>query len=342
MSEGKIKEIDVFILMKALWFSRKQIIKCSIYGAVIGVILAISMPKRYTSVVKVAPEISSDPLKGSASALANMVGLGMNNSVDAINDDIYPEIVSSSPFLLEFADINVEVDNVQMSFSEYMLENQKQAWWGYIMKAPFKLITLTKDVFSDSKNDTLSIKNSAEIQYNYCNTLKRCLSVTKDKDLGVITVRTTFQDPDIARMINDSLLTKLQFYMNEYRTAKTKSNLMSSEKMLEEAKSNYYSVDEAYAAAVDRNQDLTSQSEKLKLDRLFNERSLAFQVYSQIATQVESDRMKLQETRPIAAVIEPPTTPIKASFPSKIVFMLGFAFLGGFIVSAKLIIKEIF
>ena len=54
------KEIDLLELATKLWEQRKKLIIWSICGAVIGLIVAFSIPKEYDTTVKLAPEIS-DP-----------------------------------------------------------------------------------------------------------------------------------------------------------------------------------------------------------------------------------------------------------------------------------------
>ncbi len=111
--------------------------------------------------------------------------------------------------------------------------------------------------------------------------------------------------------------------------------------MLKEAQQKYYIAEETYANALDRNQNLRLKSPLVKLDRLLNEKNLSYQVYLQLATQVEADRVKLQEDKPIVTIIEPVSTPTTPSEPKTLIVIILFAFLGGFIITCKLIIKEL-
>ena len=55
--------------------------------------------------------------------------------------------------------------------------------------------------------------------------------------------------------------------------------------------------------------------------------NLAFQVYSQVAQQLEIARAKIQEAKPVFAVVEPATIPLQPSDTSRKVIVLGFIFL---------------
>ena len=81
---------------------------------------------------------------------------------------------------------------------------------------------------------------------------------------------------------------------------------------------------------------------QVKLDRLLNERTLTFQIYSQLATQVESDKVKLEDAKLIATIIEPSTTPIRPVSPNKLIILSAFAFIGGLVMALRIFIKELF
>ena len=54
---------------------------------------------------------------------------------------------------------------------------------------------------------------------------------------------------------------------------------------------------------------------------------LAYQVYSQVATQLQVAQAKVQEAKPVFAVVEPATVPLEPSGLSRKVLVLAFAFL---------------
>lgn len=336
MENNKNNEIDLIGILRSLWKQRLNILTYGSFGAIFGLIIAFSIPKEYTSSVTVAPETQTKLLGGSAGALANMIGFSSNNSIDGINEGLYGEVVSSSPFLLEFSDVKVVVDGDSIFFSEYILERQKQPWWGYVIQTPFYILDYTRSLFKDNI-DTLTIKNSPKIQYDFCEKMNKRIYLKRNEEQGLISIYSTFQEPEIAKLINDSLLSKLQTYITNYKTAKTRGNLFSNEKMLSDAKEKYLQIDNEYADAVDKNRGLATQTSMIKLERLQSERTLAFQVYSQLALQVESDRVKLQENIPIITIIEPVTFPIKASSPNKLLIIFLCIIMSCFIVIIKVI-----
>jgi len=57
--------------------------------------------------------------------------------------------------------------------------------------------------------------------------------------------------------------------------------------------------------------------------------NLAYQVYSQVATQLEGARIQAEQAKPVFAIIDPVTIPIKKSAPSKAKLLVIWTFLAG-------------
>jgi uncharacterized protein involved in exopolysaccharide biosynthesis len=62
-------------------------------------------------------------------------------------------------------------------------------------------------------------------------------------------------------------------------------------------------------------------------ERLQNDMNLAYQVYTQVATQLQVARAKVQEAKPVFAVVEPASVPLQPSGTSRKMVVIGFIFL---------------
>lgn len=103
------EEIDLMELALKVWNERKLVLKACGIAALIGLVVAFSIPKEYTSTIVIAPESTSGKSGGGLSSLASLAGINMNmNTVDAIYPDLYPQIVGSVPFLTDLFDIQVQ------------------------------------------------------------------------------------------------------------------------------------------------------------------------------------------------------------------------------------------
>lgn len=78
---------------------------------------------------------------------------------------------------------------------------------------------------------------------------------------------------------------------------------------------------------MDANKGVVLQRALTERERLQNDMNLAFQVYSQVAAQLQVARAKVQEAKPVFAVVEPATVPLLPSGTGKKVIILGFIFL---------------
>ncbi len=331
LKAGGMSPKDLNDYAKALWRSRLRLFYGGVIGIAIGLVVAFSMPRLWTSSAKLAPEESHKELSGTASTLVSMMGVDAQR-VEGISSALYPDITSSSPFLMEFAEMEVGFSGEEIPLWDYLLSKQKRAWWSYIFALPSRL-------FSSSEGGEGDFNSSPTMQHNYIEAMRESVIVTRDEKLGTIFLNSTFQDPVIAQMVADSIIATLQSYMIAYKTANTRTTLLSNTSMYEDAKREYFLAEELYATASDQNQNIVKQSERIHLERLRNERNLAYQIYSQLALQVGTDKVKLHQEESIATIIEPPTFPIKPSSPRRVLIICSLAFLGLSIASLRVILS---
>lgn len=318
----KNEEIDLSQIVQLILSKKKEIVKFGLIGFVVGLVIAISIPKEYVASVKMAIESTQKGgANGSMGALASMMGYS-GQDVEGISEKVYPEIIKSSPFLMEFAQMKVEGGK---DLVQYLKEDIKKPWWSYVFGVPSALIGWVKG--GDDKERKSDFIDSPEQQFGFWKALSARLEATSDSKTGLYTLTARFQNPKIAYLVADTLYEKLGQYVINYKTQKTRYNLNTSEKAFGDARQKFYAADAAYAVAVDQNQNLISKSAGLKVERLKNERDLAFQIYQQLAAQVESDRIKLNEETPIATIIEPARLPLQADSPSKMLYIIAFTIL---------------
>lgn len=330
-------EIDLIDLAKYLLKDYKLILKCAGIGFIIGIIIAFSLPKEYTTTVKLAPEGGGNNRLSNLAGLAGLAGINLNNvsEKDGINSNIYPDVIESTPFLLEFMDMTVSTKDGKntYSFYDYILKEQKQAWWKYVMGAPMKFIGWISNLGKEKQvlsRDTVNIFNLNPAQVAFTNILKSRIMFEPDKKSGIISVTAKMQDPLISAVIVDSTINKLQRYVTNYKTQKARYDLSINQQLYEQAKKKYYDIEDELAEMKDRNRGLKSEMLSIKIERQQNERDLAYAIYNQAAQQVEVSKLKLQEITPIYTVLEPARIPLLASSPNKKIIILAFAFLGAF------------
>ena len=344
----KRNEIDIVGLIFLLLSKRKRFIINCFIGGVLSIIIAFSIPKEYTSVVVMAPESSSGAgASGSLGALASMAGFnlgGLSGSEDALYPELYPQVISSTPFLCDLMSLQVENKDGDLSTTlyDYLGKHQKKTWWSKLMAAP---IIMVKRMFSTAVVDTVMPTNGADMnmtrkQYLTMQSLNDKIGVNVDKGNFVITLSVTMQDPKIAANVAAVVAEKLQDYIGQYRSAKARKDLAYTEQLYQEAQEKYYNAQQIYAEYADQHQGVVKMRYQIEQERLSNEKDLAFNVYNQIAQQLEVARAKVTESTPVCVVVQPAIVPIKASSPKKMMMGLLYVFLAFFGTAAWIIIKD--
>ena len=334
-------EIDLMDLLRKVIGIRKKIYKAAGIGLIIGIIVAISIPKQYTVEVTLSPEMGNNKGGGLSGLAASFLGSGvsMGDGTDALNASLSADIVSSTPFLLELSNMKVPVSgSEEISLSSY-LDEESSPWWSYVIGFPGMVIGGVKSLFIEDEDESifsdkasqgtieLSKKESQKIE-----SLKKKIVASVDKKTSMTSVTATFQDSKVAAVVADSVVKKLQEYIIDYRTSKSKEDCLYLEKLFKERQQEYYEAQRKYADYMDSHDNIILQSVRTEQERLQNDMSLAYQVYSQVAGQLQVARAKVQEEKPVFAVVEPAVVPLYPSGTSRKVYVLVFVFLSVCIV----------
>lgn len=334
-------EIDLIGILRKIIGIRKTIYKAAGIGLVIGIIVAISIPKQYTVGVTLSPEMGNTKAGGLSGLAASFLGSGMaiNEGTDALNASLSADIVSSTPFLLELSTMKIPaLEGETMTLNVY-LDEESSPWWSYVIGLPGMVIGGVKSLFTEEESELvpsdkanlgtieLSKKESKKIE-----SLKKKILASVDKKTSMTTVSVTLQNPKVAAVVADSVVRKLQEYIIDYRTSKAKEDCLYLERLFKERQQEYYDAQKKYADYMDSHDNIILQSVRAEQERLRNDMSLAYQVYSQVANQLQVARAKVQEEKPVFAVVEPAVIPLYPSGTSRKIYVLAFIFLSVCIV----------
>ena len=317
-------EIDLMDILRKIIGIRKIIYKAAGIGLLIGVIVAISIP-----------EMANTKGGGLSGLAASFLGSGvsMNEGTDALNASLSADIASSTPFLLELSKMKVPVSGSrEISLSSY-LDEESSPWWGYVIGFPSMVMSGVKSLFIKEDKKIVSNRVNQGIfelsrkELQKIETLKNMIIVTVDKNTSMTSVTVTLQNPKVAAIVADSVVGKLQEYIITYRTSKAKEDCLYLEKLFKERQQEYYIAQKEYANYMDSHDDIILQSVRTEQERLQNDMNLAYQVYSQVANQLQVARAKVQEEKPVFAIVEPAVVPLSPSGISKKIYVLAFVFL---------------
>lgn len=345
--QQEISEIDLVTLFHKLIRKRKSLYKAIGAGIIAGAIIGFSLPKTYQVDVSLSPESGVSATSG-LSGIASMFGLGNASAgfgEDALTFNMFPEIVKTNPFVLEMLQIPIQTQKGDCVILYDYLDTEKKPWWSHIMEAPRMLVEGIKSLFKEEQKDSVKVIDPFRLtpeQNGRIGMLKKILEVETDKKSNMTKVTVSLQDPLAAAIVADSAVHKLQEYITDYRTRKAKQDYDLQFNFCEQYKKEYFEAQQEYAKFADANRNVILQTVTSEKDRLQKKLSLAEQIYSQSMGQLQVLRGKLQEAKPVFAVVEPATVPLFPTSPNKMFIIIAFAFLAFIFESAWILFGKDF
>lgn len=351
--EKTVDEIDVFALFSKLWNERKYILKWLLGALICGLIVGWSIPKEYSSSVVLASESASSTSMGNLGSLAAMAGvrLGSNRQTDSFSTELYPDILSSTPFVTDLFPSPVSFKKKgelqEMDLYSYALDYLKMPWWKTVLLAPKRFISLVKRTLSGGSKpvngyEGLDPSRLTSEQNKVFKRLKSRISISTNKNTNAITITAKMQNPSVAAQVADKVMENLKQYVVKYRTDKSVKDMQFTEHLYNEARDKYYASQKKYALYQDAHQGMVLQSVRTEQERLRNEMELDYQLYNSISRDLQMSRAKVQEETPVFTLLQPAVVPHKAVEPSKTMIIIFFLFLGFCIPAAWILLGRDF
>lgn len=341
--------IDIMALVRKLLDNWKRLFRWAGIGFVIGLAVVLTTPKEYTSSSKMAPEIVTSGRSGSLSSLASLAGVNLSSSSspDAVSPTLYPDVVSSTQFLVELSEIpvsfKVKDEKIETTLYDYWKNYTKATLWKKVVKFPIKMLAKLSGSKPSDEAGTPGAK-SKRLSYEQTKVLGAIsshISVSIDKKTFIIKVSASAQDPGIAQTLAEAVCDKLQKYVTDYRTEKARHDLEYYEQLYSDAKDEYYAAQQNYARYIDANQGVILHRVRIEQERLQNEMNLKYQLYNQMAQQVQVSKAQVQKETPVVAVIQEPLFPYTKSKPSTIKTVFIFTFLAGCCAAAWVLFADV-
>lgn len=315
---------------------------------VIAAIYALALPNFYTCSVKLSPEMGGNKSSaGSLASLASSFGVNLGTSgvgTEALFPTLYPDLMNSVDFKASLFPVKVTIEGNKkkgeadrtMSYYNYLKDEQKVPWWSSAMKSFFSLFGSKKE-----KEDTpVNPFRLTKEQTNIVKAINKKVVCDVDKKTMVITINVTDQDPVICATMADTVKTRLQKFITDYRTSKARVDLEYNKKIAAETKARYEKARRLYAEFADANQDVILESVRQKMTDLENEMQLQYNAYQQSAAQLLSSVAKVQQETPAFTTLQSATVPVQKAGPKRAQMCLVFLFLAFLGTTAYILYKE--
>lgn len=331
--ERKVREIDLIALAQKVFADWRQLAKFVVAAAVVGVVVALAIPKTYTSEVILAPEMSSGGL-GLSDNLADMaanfgIDIGMKSSMDAIYPELYPDVFSSTDFIMRLFDIPVRLkkDNRERTYLTHIKKDYRYPFWTYPKMWLDEL--LKKKDGGAPKDSTADGYVITREEFELCESIRGNILCSIDKKTSVITISVTDQDPLVATILADTLQNRLQAYITNYRTNKARIDFEYYRDLASKVKKDYEETRRRYASMSDANTKIALKSIELALEDIENDMQLKFNTYTTLNGQLQAAKAKVQDRTPAFTIIQRPIMPHRASSTPRVFIVILFMILGG-------------
>lgn len=332
-------EIDLIQLAKTLWKGRKTIIVSIVVAAILGVTVALLSPKAYTTSTTMVPQVSSKGSSlGELSSLAAMAGfnLDMSGGAGPLSPVIYPQILQSVPFQLELMNTPFTFSDAPepVSIYTYYTEIAKPGILSQVKKYTIGLPFVILGALKGEEPETAVITSDSKVilltteQENIRKMLSSAVSLSTDTKEGFLTLSVTMPEALTAAEVAMKVQEMLQNYITKFKIAKAADQLKFVEERYNEKKAEYEKAQARLAAFRDRNKNVTSALALTEEERLNGEFMIAYNVYNELAKQLEQARIQVKEDTPVLSVIKPVVVPLEKSKPKRAMILAVWVFLG--------------
>lgn len=335
-------------LIRTFWQKRFYILKITLLFLVIGVVIAVLSTKKYMSKTIILPQVSAPQGLGKKlGGFAKLVGINIGDSgKNEIFPTLYPVIAESTPFQQQILRTNITKKNDSLKVSEYLKNAKLKGPSDYIKEytvgLPGKIIGLFKSdksenlVLTDSVLFTLTKEEKRYLEY-----LNKNVEVSFNEIEGYIEIYSLMPDALPAAQLTKSVQELLQDYIIELNISKAKDEVEYLEKRVIEAEETYKDIRDRFGRFRDQNKNYILSITENEYEQLRNENELAYNIYSQLATQLESAKLQVKRDTPIFTVLKPVTVPLEPAGPNKVLIIFTYLVLG-FIFGCLIILFRLY
>lgn len=349
-------EIDILALFIKVWAKRRFIVKVTCCFVVLGILVALITPRKYTAVRVFIPQSNSSTSRsGGLSSLASLAGINLGDDMQdgPMSPLVYPHILSNVSFQKELILTHVNFDGISDAVTLYDYYTDPKydrhpvltGIMKYTINLPKTLSYMMHDddletdsLFDD--HDGTRIARMTHKEAEVAKKLSEKVSLSVDKKEGYITISSTMSEPLAAAQLNEALFSLLRRYVSDFKVNKSQQYLDYIQMEHDQAKLEYQNLQEQYAKFRDANRGMKSAVAEVEADRLASEVALAQQLYTSLANNLLAAKVKVKEENVVFTDISPVSVPDKPSNSKKkivlIVTFLGFILACGWVMAQGL------
>jgi uncharacterized protein involved in exopolysaccharide biosynthesis len=344
MDTHKDDEIDLIALLKTVFLARRFVIKTTISFAVLGVILAVVSPTKYTASSTFVPQLSEGQINSPLGGLASLAGINlsaiMGSQPQDISPSLYPQIAESIPYRLALLDAKVGSNDT--SFRKYVLD---QSSWVSILSTLKKYTIGLPGLLLNNQNDAdgttvSSLFQVTEEDRGLFDFLAQVLSIEVDEQEGLVSISVELADRMVAAQLAQAATDLLQSNIIAFKSQSARNNLDFIKRQYKTKRQEFEQIQDSIALFKDQNLNITSSLYQNQLSRLESQFTVTSSVFQELAGQVEQAKIQVNKDTPIFTIIEPVSVPLERSKPKRTMMVVIWTFLGGIFSVGWVLVKS--
>lgn len=344
----KENEIDLYALLKSIWSRKSLIIKVTVIFTVLGLVIALTSPEEFVTSTKLIPEeTESSLISSSLGGLASLAGVdlsALSETGATINPLLYESVSTSTPFLLALMNEEFYVEKLdkKVTLYDYLKEYQQLSLTGMILSLPKPLfeMLLSDEEEEDTRPVSEGILKITKDEEAIAEALMERMQVYVDWEINVVIINIEMQDPVVAAEVNKFTMEYITDFVKKYSLTKIQEQRSFVEDQFEVKKAEFEKAQMNLALFRDRNKNVITSQARSEEELLKSKYDIAFGVYSQLAQQLETITIQLNEKMPVFTVLEPPRVATDNYSPNKILILISSIIAGMFLSITYVIVLD--
>ncbi|CAM1348116.1 Wzz/FepE/Etk N-terminal domain-containing protein [Tenacibaculum insulae] len=324
-SENEID--DIVIVFKTISKEKKIITRFIIIFSIIGLLVAFFSQREYTSSVILIPQTSGVKSGGNLSGLAAMAGINLGaGGNEEISPLLYPKIIESVTFKKQLLNTPLYFKDIEkpITYKEYYEEYSSFNFKNFIVSLPGEIISFFK---GDEKEDIIvevdsTIHKVSKDENELLKGIKNQLSINVDNKDGFVELSFTMPEAYPAAQMIKKAQMLLQKAITDFKVQKAKEKLEFIENRFFEQQKKMHESQERLALYRDSNLGLNTSISKTKIEKLQTNFNLIYGVYSELAKQLEAQKIQVKEDTPVFTVVQPVVVAVEPNSSRKKILFL--------------------
>tara|TARA_B100000282_G_scaffold76576_1_gene52808 strand:+ start:591 stop:1583 length:993 start_codon:yes stop_codon:yes gene_type:complete len=304
-------EIDLILVLKKIYKSKKTIIYISFLFAFIGIYVALTTPLKYnSSTVFITQNENSAGM--ALTGVASLVGLNLNPNMNGseITSSMYP-LVAQSPKFKRLILQTIIDKKANLTLESFLIDNYKLKGENIKNNSSIYVSELEEDCF--------------EI-------VSQIIKVSVNRKDGFITISTSMPIPEYAATLAVNAQDILQKIIIENKIESARQNLKFTENQLAQKKEQFDELQTKLSYFKDSNLNLVNSLIINEQDKLEAEFEIINAVVTELSKQVEAAKLQVNKDTPVFSTIKEAVIPNKRTSPKRTQMVIIFGIVG-FVIS---------